>query len=302
MTDLQIRAEPALRRMLAARPAAGAVVLMVAASGFMSGQHAVVRHLAPEIHTFEIVFFRNLFGFLWFLPWLLRSGPAALATRRFGTHAMRALLNTASLMAYFAALGMIPLADATALNLTIPLFVAVGAILFLGERVSAARWTALAVGAAGALAIVRPGFEAVTPGVLLVMGASVCAAGTRLMAKSLSGTDKPSAIVAWVAVLMTPVTLIPALFVWHWPALWEWPLLVAVGGLGAIGQLCFVKAYALADITFAEPMAFTRLLWAAAIGYLWFGEFPDFWTWAGGALIVAGTTILARGRTRPPAP
>ena len=280
---------------IASRPVFTSVALMVIGSGLLSSQHAIIRHVSPDISGIESTFFRNIFGLVTLLPWLLRAGPSALRTKRIGMHVMRATTNTLSNAVFFTALATVPLANATALNLMIPLFVCVGAALFLRERIDGGRWLAVAIGLAGALVIVRPGVDAVSAGTLLVLASTIFAAITRLMAKSLAHTDSSRAIVAWGAILMTPVTAIPAAFVWVWPQGWEWMFMFAIGALGVIGQVAFVRAYALADISFAEPMVFTRLLWAAGIGLLWFGEFPDLWTWAGGAMIVVGITLIARG-------
>lgn len=287
-----------LENRLSAYPVASAVILMVISAGFFSGQHGVVRYLylSADIHPLEMVFFRNLFGFAIFIPWLVTNGFGAMATQRFGTHVVRACANMGSLMAYFTALSLVPLADATALFLSVPLFVCLGAVLFLGERLGRARWIALAFGVAGALVIIRPGFEAIGAGTSLVIIAATFAASTRLLAKSLSRTDSPPAIVAYVTLIMTPVTLVPAAFVWTSPNLWELAWLVAIGVFGSLGQLSAVKAYTLVDVSFAEPMVFTRLLWAALIGYFVFAEIPGLWTWIGGALIVIATTIIARQR------
>lgn len=281
---------------IAAHPVASAVILMVISSGFFSGQHGVVRFLAPDIHPMELVFFRNLFGFAVFIPWLIRNGFGAMGTRRLGMHALRACANMGSLMAFFTALSLMQLADAAALFLSVPLFVCFGAIVFMGEHVGPARWIALAIGGIGALLIIRPGFEAIGLGTILVLIAALFAASTRLLAKSLSRTDSPAAIVAYVTLLMLPVTLIPAAFVWTWPSLAQIPWLIAIGAFGSFGQLATVKAYSLVDVSFAEPMVFTRLLWAAAIGYFAFSETPGIWIWIGGAVIVAATTILIRRR------
>ena len=281
---------------IAAHPVASAIILMVVSSGFFSGQHGIVRFLAPDIHPLELVFFRNLFGFAVFIPWLVRNGVGAMGTRRFGTHAVRACTNMVSLMAFFTALSLIQLADAAALLLSVPLFVCFGAIVFMGERVGPTRWIAVAVGCAGALLIIRPGFGVVGLGNVLLLVAAIFAASTRLLAKSLSRTESPTTIVAYVTLLMMPVTLIPAAFVWTWPSLEQIPWLIAIGAFGSFGQLATVKAYSLVDVSFAEPMVFTRLIWAAAIGYFAFSEIPGMWVWIGGAVIVVATTILVRRR------
>ena len=288
----------AIRRPATATPAARAVALMVTAAAFLAVMHGLVRYLSSDLHPFEIAFFRNLFGFLFFVPWLVRHGLAMLATRRIGTHTVRALLNSASMLGWFMALSLIPLADATALSLTGPLYVMAGAVLFLGEAVGRWRWFALLFGAAGALVIIRPGFQAVELGVILAVGAPCFAATAKLMAKRLTLTESPVTITAYLALLMTPITLIPALFVWRMPGWEELGVLFLAGMFGSIGHLSFVRAYAIVDISLVEPVVFTRMLWAALIGYLAFAESPDVWIWAGAAMIVGATTIIAHGERR----
>lgn len=282
---------------LSARPGMSAIILMVLASGILSSQHGLVRFLSNDFHPFEIVFFRNLFGLAVFLPWIIRHGTGAFATEHRLLHVARAVTNGGSLMAYFFALSLIPLVDATALFLTFPLFVAVGAMLFLGERVGLKRWVAFGLGSAGAIIVLQPGLHSALLGSVLVLIAATCAAGTRLLAKSLSSTDSPATIVAYVSLLMTPLTAIPAAFYWRWPETGDLVWLFAVGASGALGQLCFVKAYSLVDISFAEPIVFTRLIWAGLIGFFIFAEIPAAATLIGGALIVAAATILIRDRT-----
>ena len=284
---------PAARRLVPASHAIRAVLLMAVASAFLASMHGMVRFLSTDLHPFEIAFFRNLFGFLFFLPWLLRQGIVLLSTRRFGTHVLRATLNSASMLAWFMALSLIPLADATALSLTGPLYVMLGAMIFLGESVGRGRWFALFFGAAGALVIIRPGFQTVEFGVILAVLAPSAAAVAKLFAKSLTRTESPVTVAAYLALLMTPMTLIPALFVWQTPGWGELAALAVVGAFGSIGHLSFVKAYAIADISLVEPAVFTRMVWAALIGYLAFAEAPDNWTWAGAAMIVGAICYVA---------
>ena len=297
-----------IRGAAAVHPTACGIGMMVAAGALFAGMHATVRHLAAEIDPLEIAFFRNLFGFLALAPWLLRAGPAALRTERFPLHLGRSILNSASMMAWFTALGLLPLADATALSLAGPLFVTLGAILLFGETVRAERWAALGVGIAGALILIRPGFGEIELGVVLVLASTLSVSGSKLIVKSLARTEGTATIVAYMSLLMTPITLIPALFVWQWPTAGQFALLAAIGGLGSLGHLCFVQAYKFADVSVVEPAIFTRLIWAALIGFLLFGEVPGVWVWIGGGAIVAATSYIARreamardrpGRDRP---
>jgi drug/metabolite transporter (DMT)-like permease len=214
-------------------------------------------------------------------------------SQRFGMHLIRAGVNSLSMLAWFTALSLIPLADATALNLTGPLFVTLGAMVVFGERVGVWRWTALGLGAVGALMVIRPGFEEVTLGALLTVGSTAMAAISKLFAKSLTRTENPASIAFYVQLLMAPITLIPALFVWQTPTFQQLLVLMIIGGLGGMGHLFAVKAYAIADISFSEPLTFTRMVWATIFGYVAFSEVPDLWTWLGAITIIAATTIIS---------
>jgi drug/metabolite transporter (DMT)-like permease len=124
--------------------------------------------------------------------------------------------------------------------------------------------------------------------------AAPCFAATaKILAKRLTSTESPVTITAYLALLMTPITLIPALFVWRTPGWEELGVLCLAGVFGSIGHLSFVRAYAIVDISLVEPVVFTRMVWAALIGYLAFAELPDIWTWAGAAMIVGASTIIA---------
>ena len=283
-----------IRDLAADYPTPCGIGMMIIASAFFASMHATVRYVSAEVHPFEIAFFRNLFGFLVFVPWLLRTGLVALRTERFPLHLGRAVFNSASMMAWFTALSLLPLADATALSLAGPLFATLGAMFLFGESVRAPRWIAIGIGFLGALVLIRPGFEAVSLGAVLVLASAISVSGSKLLVKSLARTDGTATIVAYVSLLMTPVTLIPALFFWQWPTLEQLVLLMAIGGLGSCGHLCFVQAYKLADLSVVEPVLFTRLIWAALIGFLWFSEIPNIWVWIGGGLIVGATSYIAQ--------
>jgi drug/metabolite transporter (DMT)-like permease len=293
-----MKAFSAARAALAASPTLSAVAFMVMASILMATMHAMVRAVSFGMDPFEIAFFRNLFGFLVLVPMLLRAGGRHLRTSRFGLHLLRGGINSISMLMWFTALSMIPLADATALSLTGPLFVTLGAMMFLGEVVRARRWAALIIGSSGALLIIRPGFEALNIGALLAIGGAAFAAGSKLVAKNLTRTDSATAIAAWVQLLMMVITFVPALFVWQGPTGEQWVLLIILGACGGLGHLCLTKAYAIADLSFAEPIVFFRMIWATVIGYLWFAEIPDIWTWAGAFLILSATTYIAHRERR----
>ena len=284
---------PAGRSPVAASPALLATAFMILAGALFASMHGTVRLISFDLHPFVITFYRNLFGFLVLVPLLVRGGAGMFKTKRFGFHSMRACVNAMSMLCWFTALSLIPLADATALTLTGPLFVTLGAMIAFGERVRVWRWTALILGVIGALMVVRPGFEAVNIGALLAIVATALAAISKLFAKSLTKTEDPATIAAYVQFLMTPITLVVAMFYWQWPTTEQLFGLMAIGTLGSLGHLFTAKAYAIADLSFAEPLVFTRMIWATAFGYVAFSEIPDIWTWAGAVTIVLATTIIS---------
>lgn len=284
----------AVRALHAASPTTAAVLFMVVAGALFASMHGMVRLLTQDLHPFVVAFYRNLFGFAAVLPFVAHRRLGLFQTRRFGLHLARGLLNGSSMLMWFTALSIVPLADATALTLTGPLFVTLGAMAFLGEKVRAWRWTALLIGASGALFILRPGFETVNIGMILALIGTASASCSKLMAKSLTRTDPPAVIAALLQFLMMLVTLVAALFVWEWPSWIQFGGLALIGTLGGLGHLCLTKAYSFADISFAEPIVFLRMVWATLFGFLVFAELPDIWTWIGAGLIVAATSYIAQ--------
>lgn len=277
------------------------VLLVAAAAASAATMHNIIRYMTVEhgFHSFEVAFFRNFMGLIIFIPVIARHGFGLMRTQKLPWHLGRAVINAAAMLCWFSALALIPVGDATAVSLIGPVFVALLAMLVLGEKVGARRWTGILIAVAGACVVVRPGFVDVNLGTWLVLTSMVLVSGSKIIAKWLSQVDSPTTIVAYVTLLMTPITLVPALFVWQWPTLTQLPWLVAIGLLGTTGHLLFTNAYRLADVSLVDPASFMRMVWAALIGYFVFAEFPDIWTWAGSAVIVVGTTWMAtRGRDR----
>jgi drug/metabolite transporter (DMT)-like permease len=274
--------------------------LMVVATLCFTTMHAGVRHLTAvgDLHPFEAAFFRNFFGLLALLPWFMRVRLAALRTQKLGLHALRASLQVVGMLCFFMALKLSPLAEVSALSFTAPLFASLGATLFLGEVMRLRRWSALMLGFVGALVIIRPGFEALSLGTSLVILSSVVWSGAMLVIKTLARTDSSVTITAYMALFLTPLSLLPALFVWRAPSLAELLVLAAVGAVANLGHLAMAQSFKEAEVTVVLPFDFTRLIWASVFGYLLFAEVPDLWTWAGGVVIFASTTYIAVRESR----
>lgn len=271
---------------------------MIASTVGFASMHGAVRHVSADLHPFEVAFFRNLFGLFVIMPWFVKQGLRPLRTERFGLHLARALVNVVAMLMFFTALSMTPLAQVQALSFTAPLFATLIAIVVLGEKVRLRRWSALIVGFIGALMIIRPGFQAVDKGSLLVIGSAAIWAVALVMIKVLSRRDSAITITVYMVLLMTPLSLLPAISVWKWPNADQLWWLVAIGIMGTLGQLAMTQSFRLAEATAVLPLDFMKLIWGACIGYLVFAEVPDTWTWIGGITIFAGATYIAYRESR----
>ncbi len=256
--------------------------------------NSAARHVMETVHPFELVFFRNLFAFFFVVPMLMQTGFVVFRTRRLGMHVGRASLNTVNMLVWFMAVSLAPLAEVTALGFTAPIFATILSVVLLREAVGMRRWSAIAVGFAGTMIVLQPGFDTVSLGHGLTLTAATMWAGVLLIIKSLSRTESSMTIVAYMSLLMTPMSLIPALFVWVWPTWTELAWLVLIGICGGAGQYLLAQAFHEADISVVMPFDFTKLVWVALIAYLAFSEIPEWTTWFGGGIIFASTLYIAR--------
>jgi len=267
---------------------------MVLATLLFASMHGVIKALSGEMHPFQIAFLRNVFGLLLFLPWFWRRGLNLLQTNQFGLHCLRASIMSANMLAAFTAISLIPLAQIAALQMAMPLAITLGAILLLGEKARLRRWTALCIGFCGTLVIIRPGFQEISLGVWLMLLVVVLGSTGRLLAKRMTAQDSPVTISAYMNLLMTPLTLLPALWVWQTPTFTHLLILLIMGLLGSGAQLALVQAYQAADMGAVEPITFLRLIWASLIGYFFFAQVPDIWTLLGGFIIFVSATYIVR--------
>jgi len=263
-------------------------------SGFCAVMMNVLIRLAAErMHPFEVTFFRCLFGLAVMVPFILRAGPALWHNPKIGFFTARAAIGLVSMLTWFYGITLVPLATATAVNFTAPLFATVGAALILHEDVRLRRWTAVALGFVGVLVIVRPGAGALDLNLLLILLSAASAAMNNVTVKFLSRTERPNTIVAFFVIYLTPLSLLPALFVWQWPDLRTLGVLAGLGAIGTLAHLSVARAYAAADASACAPFEFVRLPYAALIGYLMFGEVTDAWTWIGAAIILGAALYVA---------
>ena len=265
---------------------------MLGAMILFSTMGVFIKLSSSQLHPLEVVFFRNFLALFFLTPWIFHQRATVFKSNRKKLYTLRAVFNVVGMAAGFTALTLIPLAEATALSFTAPLFATLGAVLILGEIVRQRRIIAIFFGFVGMLVILRPGIEAVSPGALLAIANAITIAITVLIVKKLTTTEKPITIVAYMALLQTPMALIPALFYWEWPSLITWTWLFCLAGAGTIGHLMYTKAIQLAEVSQLQPIDFVRLPIIALFGYIVFAEQPSIWVWIGGAVIFLSTAYV----------
>ena len=287
-----------VRRLTENLPGAVRAGLWIALSGAcFTGMLAIARHLSAELPVFVIVLFRILFGLAFLSPFIVRNGIGALRTDKYGLYLVRGVAAFIGLSCYFFAVSLIPLADATAISFTRPIFGTIAAILFLGEISHARRWSAITIGFVGAMIIIRPGFQQIDPGVLFMFGSVAVQVVTAIVVKRLSRTEPPDAIAIYQGIVFAPLALVTALLVWQTPTLQDLAWLTGMGFLGAITQRAMPRAFAAADASVVISLDFLRLPIAALIGFVFFAEFPEIWVWTGATVIVAATIYLVHRET-----
>lgn len=275
-------------------PIQGALFMIGAAFCFCL-MNVMIREASQHLHILQVLFFRNFFAATAILPLVLRAGlGTSLRTGHFKLHLSRALVGITAMYLWFYAVTLLPLAEATALNFTVPLFATAGAALVLGETVRLRRWSATIIGFVGVLIIIRPGFQELTPAMALPVAAALFMAMAALMVKRLSDTETPLTMVLYMNLFMVPISFVPALFVWSWPPLITWLEVIAVGALGAYAQILIAKGFQRADASMVMPFDYSRLPFIALLAYLVYGEVPDLWTWVGAGVIAASAIYIAR--------
>lgn len=258
--------------------------------GFMA---LAIRYATAHVPTQEVAFFRNAFGLVALLPMLLRPGRAPLRTQQLPRYFMRSAIGLASMLCAFWALGHLPMAQAVSLSYSTPLFVTIAAVLWLGETVRVRRWAAVIIGFIGVLVIVRPGTGSFSAGSLVAVAAAVLSSVVAIQIKQLTRVDSADTVVFYTYVFWVPLSLIPALFVWQWPAGIAWLWLALTGVLGTLGQLLWTRALRLGEVSALTPISFMQLPLVSVMAWLLFGEALDRWTVIGALVILGSNAYIA---------
>jgi len=279
-------------------PVMRGIVLMCLSTIAFSIMHGLVRFVSEVLPPFQIAFFRNIFGLAFLIPLLMRSRFAILRTKQIGLHALRGVINMAAMLMFFTALAISPIAKVTALGFTAPIFMAILAVLVLGERFRIYRWSAIFLGFMGMLIILRPGLVAIDTGALLVIGSAALWAVAMIIIKIQSRTESSLTIVAYMGIFLGVFSIGPAVWVWQPFGLQTLGFMVLIGLFGSIAQMAISESLKETDSTALMPFDFLKLIWTAIIGVWFFAEVPDIYTWVGATVIfLSGLFIAFRERS-----
>lgn len=237
----------------------------------------------------ELLFFRQAGAIPVVVIWVaIGPGLASLRTRRLSAHATRCAVGLMSMTCMFATLLLLPLAEATTLQFTVPVFATILGAILLGEATGWHRWSAVLIGFVGVLIVAQPGSGHIPlAGAVTGLAAAVLSAAVSILIRRMGSSEPPATIVFYFS-LLSMVPLLPA-FLWtmgsHAPG--TWAMLVGIGLVGALGQLGMTTALSLAPVSVVVPMDYSGLLWATLYGWALFGVLPGLATWVGAPLIIA---------------
>jgi drug/metabolite transporter (DMT)-like permease len=252
----------------------------------------VGREAQRQISVFQVMELRSLIGIVLLYPLIRRDGGIrAMKTANLRRQILRNIVHYGAQCCWLTALTLIPLAQVISIEFTMPIWTAMLAVAFLGERMGVWKTTAVALGLVGVIIIVRPFSGAVSSGQLIALVAAIGYAISVILVKSLTRTDRVTVIMFWMVVIQGVLGVAPALVVWQWPTAHTWGLLLVIGFCGTYSHYCLTQALAHADATIVVPMDFLRVPLAALTGWLIYMERIDLLTAAGAALILGGNLL-----------
>ena len=270
-----------------------AIILNIMSIVLFSIMLIFIRKASENLHILEVVFFRNLLAFFVMLPILKSTGLVAIKMNNTKLFFVRGFFGAIGMLAGFTCLTLIPLAQATAISFAQPIFITIGATIFLGEIIKVRRIVAIVIGFIGMLIIVQPGVNSFSFGIMLAIIAALAHSLNALIVKKLTLTETPQAIIMWMVIILIPITLIPALVVWEWPSFETWLYLWGIAIVGSLAHFLWTKSCSMADITSLQPIEFIKLPIIALFGWMIFSEIPGTWTWVGGLIIFISTIYIS---------
>jgi drug/metabolite transporter (DMT)-like permease len=253
------------------------------------------REAMRDLNVFQVMEIRSVLGLLMLYPWVrINGGLAAMRTSRPLQHVARNLIHYAGQLGWFFALTLIPLGQVVSIEFTMPIWTAILAASFLGERMTTGKVLAIVLGIVGVVVIVRPETGDINPGQLIALAAAVGFGISIAMMKSLTRTEKTITIIFWMLAIQSAAGFLPSLYVWRSPSAYAWGWMAVIAFCGTFSHYCMARAMLHADATVVLPMDFLRVPLTAAVGWLIYSERLDMFTVLGAALILTGNLLNLR--------
>lgn len=281
-----------------------AILLLLGAMAILPLMDAIAKHLSDEMSLWQITWARFTFHVLWLAPaFLARHRLRELMPARAGLQLLRGLCLTASTFLFFGGVAYMPIADTLALSFVSPLTVTLLSPFLLGEKVGIRRLSAVGVGLLGALVIIRPGLGVFQPAALFGISTGLVYAFYVIITRRLAGTAPALVTLAYTALLGLIGTSLIVPFFWVAPSLEQWGFMIALGAIAALGHYLVILAYERGEASMLSPFSYAEMIGAVTVGYLFFGDFPDHWTWVGIAILIgSGVYISIREHRVSPRP
>ena len=254
--------------------------------------NTLVKYLSSDFHLSQIIFFRSFFAVLFIFPWVIKSGLYSLKVNSIKLQSIRCILAVIAMYLWFYSISKIPLAEATAINFTAPIFGAIFAIFLLKEKIKFRRIIAIFISLIGALVIIRPGLIHFNFFIFITLIASILMGMASIYIKKITLIDHPNAVVFYMPFVLTLVSFIPCIIFWKSPSMVNLLLLIATGLTAFFAHICITKAFSSSDATFVLIFDYLRLPFTAILAFILFGEITSFWVWIGGLIIFSSSVYV----------
>ncbi len=278
------------------RPLAG-IVTRLAAMVSLAIMFAFVK-LAGEqgVHVTESLFYRQLIAMplICFLIWRSQVGWPSIVSNKHGLHVLRSILGIFAMGLNFWAMTLLPLADATTISFTVPIFATLFAALILREKVGIRRWSAILIGFVGVLIVIQPGGSLIPAfGATVALAGALVTASVTLVIRMLGRTETSVVTIFWFSVYTLPALAICAYIYGGGHDAKTWGYLLGIGIFGALGQLSITQSLRFAPVSTIVPMDYSALIWATIFGIVIFGQFPGLSIWIGAPIIIGSGLFIA---------
>ena len=258
-----------------------------------------VRFSSGYLPNEMIVFLRNSFGLCFLLPWIYKKGFRDFATQRLIAHITRSVSGLTAMYCFFFAIAHLHLAEAVLLNYSAPLFIAIIALIWLGERPSKKLISAIIIGFIGICFILKPGAGMFQGVALIGLLSGVFAAFAMVTIRNLSVTEPTLRIVFYFSLTSTLISAVPMFWAWQTPALPAILAMAAAGLAATLGQIMLTYSYSLAPAAQVGPYTYSSVIFAACYGWIFWQEAPDNFTFFGALLVIMAGSMTLQRRSLP---